>query len=68
MELIFEVIARPAGGFSAECLNARIGGTGGDTLEALHDAITSAVDQHFGDGPKPPADRIHLLFYREDLA
>jgi len=68
MELIFEVNARAAGGYSAECLNARIADAGGDTLEALHDSITQVVDLHFGDQPKPPADRIHLLFYRGEWA
>jgi len=67
MELIFEVIARTSGGFTAECLNAHIGGTKGETLEELHDNITSAVGQHYGDRPAPSADRIHLLFFREDL-
>lgn len=62
--LVFEVVQHRSGRFSAQCLNARIG-TEGPDWQGLHDNLTAAVADHYGDIDPPAAEEIHLLVYQE---
>ncbi len=64
-ELIFEVIQGAKGGYTASCLNAEIN-TKAVNLEELHSNLTDAIDDHFGDRPKPEPDEVHLLLFKDD--
>lgn len=65
MEIIFEVVHHRAGGYTAQCLNARIAGTEAANLQELHDNISAAVSRHFRRGPKPSPSSIQLLMYHD---
>ena len=65
MELIFEVIHNKRGGYTATCLNERIGVPGSANLRELHDNISDAVDARFNGQIKPDPNAIHLMLFTE---
>ena len=65
MELIFEVIRKHSGGYTATCLNDHVIDTRAANLEELHDNITAAVDARFIGRPKPDPSAIHLMLFAE---
>jgi len=64
IELIFEVTAESAGGYSAECLTEDIV-TQGDTWEELRANAKDAVAGYFFDGQMPQS--IRLRYVRDEV-
>ncbi len=64
MQIIFEILDAPEGGYTARALGASIF-TGADTFERLREEVRDAVRCHFDDGQAPAVIRLH--YGREEV-
>jgi predicted RNase H-like HicB family nuclease len=60
IEVLFEVIESPEGGYEARAVNHSIF-TEGDTLDELRAMVREAVECHFEEAERPRLIRLHLV-------
>lgn len=66
MMLEFEVIQQEDGSFVAACFDKRIYAEGRN-IQELYDNMNEAIEEHYGDKPKPKASDIKLVLYRVEV-